>query len=260
MRNYGNTKLADSFDRKAKDIMIVLHQFKPMYGTPNPSPFCIKLETYLRMANLPHRVEIIRGRIKSSTGKAPYIEEDGKLIADSGLIIDYLERKHGHPVDGKLTLAERAQSLAFQRLMEEHLYQVGVFARWVDPVRKAETSSYVLTLIGLKGVVGKIVMPLIRRGIRKSLWHHGLGRHPDATIWQLGIADIQALGHWLGNRSWGFGDAPTVFDAVLFAFVIAIIRTPWEFPLKTETLKHRNLVDHCTRMQAKYFPEYATTA
>ena len=33
--------------------MIKLYQFKPAFGLPNASPFCMKLETYLRMAQLP---------------------------------------------------------------------------------------------------------------------------------------------------------------------------------------------------------------
>ena len=120
-------------------MTIVLHQFAPMFGLPNPSPFCIKLETYLRMAGLSYTASRIKGRISSLTGKAPYIERDGKVITDSGLIIEHLERANGHPVDGKLTLAERAQSLAFQRLMEEHLYQVVGYARWLDPDHPTET-------------------------------------------------------------------------------------------------------------------------
>jgi hypothetical protein len=28
--------------------MIRLHQYPPMFGLPNPSPFCMKLETWLR--------------------------------------------------------------------------------------------------------------------------------------------------------------------------------------------------------------------
>jgi glutathione S-transferase len=239
-------------------MTIVLHQFAPMFGMPNPSPFCTKLETYLRMAGLQHRVETIKGRIKSATGKAPYIELDGKRLCDSGLIIEHLERINGHPVDGKLTLAERAQSLAFQRLMEEHLYQVAVYARWLDPERPDETSEYARNVIGLKGVVGKLIAKVVRKSVGKSVWHHGVGRHDAQTIWHLGIADVQALAHWLGKRTWGFGDTPTVFDAVLFAFVGGIAHTPWDFPLKTETLKHRNLVDHCRRMMVQYFPELLT--
>jgi hypothetical protein len=33
--------------------LITLHQFAPAFGLPNASPFCMKLETYLRMAGLP---------------------------------------------------------------------------------------------------------------------------------------------------------------------------------------------------------------
>ena len=43
---------------------------------------------------------------------------DGKIMADSGLIIDHLERTNGHRLDGRLTLAQRAESLAIQRMLE----------------------------------------------------------------------------------------------------------------------------------------------
>ncbi len=238
-------------------MTIVLHQFAPMFGLPNPSPFCIKLETYLRMAGLPYTVSTIKGRIGSPTGKAPYIEHDGKVITDSGLIIEHLERANGHPVDGKLTLAERAQSLAFQRLMEEHLYHVVGYARWLDPDHPTETRSYAQAVIGVKGILAKVILPIVQRDIKKSISGHGMGRHPAQTIWHLGITDVQALAHWLGNHPWGFGDKPTTFDAVLFAFVASIIYTPWDFPLKAATLKNRNLVDHTQRMLTTYFPEHA---
>ena len=39
--------------------MIKLYQFKPAWGLPNPSPFCMKVETYLRMAGLSY--EVING-------------------------------------------------------------------------------------------------------------------------------------------------------------------------------------------------------
>ena len=85
----------------------------------------------------------------------------------------------------------------------------------------------------------------------------GLGRHAPEVIWQMGVADIQALAHWLGNRHWGFGEEPTTFDACLAAFVGNIIRTPWNNPLTTATLKHASLVAHFERMMARCFPELA---
>lgn len=36
--------------------MIKLYQFAPAWDVPNLSPFCVKVETYLRMAGLPYEV------------------------------------------------------------------------------------------------------------------------------------------------------------------------------------------------------------
>ena len=44
--------------------MIQLHQFAPAWGM-SASPFCLKLETYLRMAEIPYEVVI------GEMGKAP---------------------------------------------------------------------------------------------------------------------------------------------------------------------------------------------
>lgn len=241
-------------------MSITLYQFKRMFGLPNPSPFCMKLETYLRMAGLEHSVVTPKGLGKSPTGKAPYVDIDGTVMSDSGLIINHLERTHGHPVDGKLTLAQRAESLAMQRMMEEHLYWVAVYMRWVDPDTRAAWRPYLQELLGLPGFVTPFVARAAAKGIMKGLRSQGIGRHPPEIIWQLGIADIQALAHWLGTRAWGFGDTPTTFDACLAAFVGNIIRTPWNNPLTAATLKHGSLVAHSARMMDRYFPEMAAQA
>lgn len=36
--------------------MIELHQFRPFWGLPNASPFCMKVETYLRFRGIPYKV------------------------------------------------------------------------------------------------------------------------------------------------------------------------------------------------------------
>ena len=237
--------------------MITLYQFTPLMGLPNASPFCMKLELYLRLAGLEHKVVTLKGLRGSPTGKAPYIDIDGEVIADSGLIINRLEAKFGHPVDGKLTLAERGQSLAFQRMMEEHLYWVAVYMRWVDPGTRKHWEPHMQKLIGLPGFLTPLVSKLAARGIGKVLHGQGIGRHAPETIWRMGIADIQALAHWLGNRTWAFGDAPTTLDSVMAAFIGNIARTPWDNPLTAATLKHGTLVAHFERVMARCFPELA---
>jgi glutathione S-transferase len=234
---------------------ITLHQFKPFMGLPNPSPFCMKLEMYLRLAGLPYGTVTVRGRARSPTGKAPYVDIDGKLLVDSGLIVEHLERATGHRVDGRLSLAQRGESLAFQRMLEEHLYWVMVYGRWVDPEAREDSDRYIRELLGVPGFLFPAIAGLVRRDIRRTLHGQGLGRHSRETLYQLGIADVAALGHWLGARSYAFGDQPTVLDACMAAFVGNIVRQPWSNPLRVATAKYGNLVTHFERMLALTFPE-----
>ncbi len=232
-----------------------LYKFGPTMGLPDPSPFCFKLETYLRMAGIDYTVSPDR-RKKAPTGKRPFIvDEDGKLVADSGLIIAHLEAKHGHPVDGKLTLSERAASLAFQRLIDEHLYWAVVYGRWLDPDGVCHWTPFMKEVLGVPGPVFALIKPLAQRIVRKQLAGHGMGRHTTEALWQLAIDDINALAHWLGQREWGFGDQPTVFDAGLAACVGELVSQPWDNPLVNQARKHRTLVAHFERMMARYYPE-----
>lgn len=65
------------FNRKQQEIdskdAIILHQFaRPNNGVPSLSPFCLKMETYLRMADLPYQNYF--GGKRSAKGKMPRIE------------------------------------------------------------------------------------------------------------------------------------------------------------------------------------------
>jgi glutathione S-transferase len=215
----------------------------------------MKLEMYLRLAGIEHTVVTLRGRAKSTTRKAPYIEIDGKIIADSGLIIDYLERTFGHRLDGRLTLAQRAESLALQRMMEEHLCWVLVYGRWLDPDTRTQSDDFLKKMTGFPGFLFPPIVSLIRRDLRAAMHGQGLGRHSRETIYQFGVADVAALGHWLGTRTFGFGDTPTTVDLCMAAFIGNVVRQPWSNPLVVATSKYGNLIAHFERVLALTFPE-----
>jgi glutathione S-transferase len=106
-----------------------------------------------------------------------------------------------------------------------------------------------------------LVVPLIRRSLRATLHGQGLGRHDRQTLYQFGIADIAALGHWLGARTFCFGyETPTVVDLCLAAFIGGIIRQPWHNPLTLATSKYGNLIAHFERVMALSFPEVTKAA
>ena len=112
---------------------IVLWQMRPLWGLPNPSPFCMKVETWLRMAGLPYQARPIEGSPQSLSGKVPYIDRpDGSVLWDSSVIIDTLSRERGVDLDRGLSPTDRAIGTLLQRTFEEDLYFVVLYERWVD--------------------------------------------------------------------------------------------------------------------------------
>src|SRR5687768_4913060 len=113
------------------EAKIVLWQMRPLWGIPNPSPFCMKVETWLRMAGLPYEAREIEGPPRSQSGKLPYIERpDGSLLWDSSVIIDTLTRERNVTLDAELSADQRAIGTLLQRTFEENLYFVAVYDRW----------------------------------------------------------------------------------------------------------------------------------
>jgi hypothetical protein len=54
-----SSDLTESQDAMAEsDSVLVMHEFERIRGSgaPNPSPFCVKLETFLRLAQIKHTV------------------------------------------------------------------------------------------------------------------------------------------------------------------------------------------------------------
>ena len=100
--------------------MITLHQFARVWGTPNLSPFCCKVETYLRIARIPYEVADTFPPT-APKGKLPYLTDDGETISDSRFIVEYLKAEYDADLDRALSASQRAQSVAFQRMIEDDL-------------------------------------------------------------------------------------------------------------------------------------------
>lgn len=230
--------------------MITLFQFPPVWGLPSASPFCMKLETYLRMAGLRYRIEHADVR-KAPKHKLPYIDDDGRIVADSGFIVDYLIARYGDPLDAALTPAQRAQALALRRLMEEHLYWALAYARWIP------LANWHITKRAYFGFmpwgVRQIVPELIRKKVHRDLHGHGLGRHREAEIYALGCADLSALSDALGSQAYFLGSVPTSVDATAFAWLANVLSVPIESPMKAHAQTLTNLVDYSARMHTRYF-------
>ena len=221
------------------------------WGLPNLSPFGTKLATYLRIAGWPYETRPADFR-RAPKGKIPYVQLDGKLLGDSQLIIEELERRRGGSMDTALTANQRATGHAVQRMLDEAFYFVLVHNRWADD---AGWDLYRPVIGAIMPAPVRLILPLVRRSVRKSLITQGHGRHSEAEIMALGIKDMNALAAIIGDNNYLLGDVPSTYDASAFAAVHGLLAFPLDSPLRRFVQESKILLGYRDRVWQKWFPE-----
>jgi len=231
--------------------MLRLHQYAPAWGGLNPSPFCLKMETYLRMARIPYETAIVRDPRGAPKGKLPYVIDGEQVIADSNFIIDYLVAAYGDKLDRHLSSQQRAYSLALRRLLEENLYWSVVYSRWIEDKGWLEIKNEFFSHLR---VPLKWFVPALARGsVRKQLLGHGMGRHNRNEIYKIGMADLTALSEALGDKTYFFGDRPSSVDASAYGLLANILWVPIKNPLKDWLQTLPKLIAFCHTIRDRYY-------
>lgn len=224
-----------------------LHQFPDFWGR-NTSPFCLKLEAWLRLAGVPFEIAPTLLPLRAPKGKLPFVDDGGQRIGDSSRIIEHIKATRGIDPDEHLTTRQRAGSLALQRMLEDHLYFAAAYSRWIDPdgweaVRAAYFAPFPAPARPLAALTA-------RRRIRRILWLQGTGRHAREEIYAMARADLEATSALLGERPFLMGDHPTTIDAIAYAFLACILLVPVETALKREAESIPRLLDWCRNFEA----------
>ena len=174
----------------------VLYIAKPAFGVPDASPFATKAESLLRLAGVPHT----KVHVNPTTGprkKIPYLAcPDGTVITDTRNIRAHLGKSAG------LTLASTPADILVRRVVEDHLYWVQVYFRWVHHPEAVRDELFSEVPWPLRGVV----FGMVRRQVVRDLWGQGLGRRPKAEILELVEEDLDAIEHALGEGPFFGGD------------------------------------------------------
>lgn len=226
--------------------MIQLFQFPSCWEVLNPSPFCMKVEVYLRMAKIPYQVVPTVNLKQSPTGKLPFIKDGIETIYDSSLIIAYLKKKFGDPLDETLNAQQRAYAAALKSLLEDHLMWITFYSRWVDDAYWPTVKEAFFPRMPL--ILGCFVPNLIRKNMIKKVAALGLTRYTREEVYAFGCNDLTDLAHLLGDQPFFLGNKPTSLDACAYAFLANILQTPIESPLKQHALTLPVLKRYCDNM------------
>ena len=236
------------------DQMIRLYGFGPGLGQPDLSPFVMKVMILLRMAGIPfEKVDGIGASRKAPRGKLPFINDNGRIVADSRLIKRYLTEAHLADFSGGYDERTLMLGLLAERTLEESSYFIAVERRWIRPdgwamLREAAFGN-------LPAPLRALVPPLVRRSVRNTLRGQGTARMSDAENDMLAAENTRAIASLLGDKPYLLGDRASGSDATVLAFAVAATSGAFPGVLRDAILAEANLVAYRDRLAREFLPE-----
>uniref|UniRef100_A0A914D344 Uncharacterized protein n=1 Tax=Acrobeloides nanus TaxID=290746 RepID=A0A914D344_9BILA len=236
-----------------KDV-VYLYQFPRTPYSPNLSPFCLKLEAFLRLHEIKYEpIFTFSGRSKK--GLLPFIELNGEHIADSQLIILHLKKYFN--IQDELTNEQKAIERAFDRLIESTFFNA---VNWLKV--RDNLPEFVGTILSLR--FGKsldflkyVVAPFLMINLKNRFETEGTAKHSDEEIMTILRNDLQAVETYLGDKEYFFGDQPSQIDIEVFAHVAAIYYVPYHHVSKDliET-EFPQILKHTQKVAKRFFSEF----
>ena len=237
--------------------MTTLYGWGPMFGLPSPSPFVLKCDMQLQMLGVSF-ARAIADLESVAKHKAPYVEDDGRIIEDSTFIRLYFEQKLGVDLDQGLTSAERGAAWAIERMLEDRLNLIMASERWlVDANFEKGPRQF---FAGVPEPAQTALCKDVREQLHTMMVRHGIGRHSREERMLLAERDISAVAAVLGDNAYLFGDKPSAVDATAFGILGACATPFFETPLSGLVHEHANLVDFLNRIERRFFSEISWPA
>ncbi|XP_055529924.1 failed axon connections isoform X2 [Wyeomyia smithii] len=245
-----------------KDV-VYLYQFTRTPLLPSMSPYCLKVETWLRLAGLKYENIDHKLKLRSKKGQLPFVEVNGEEIADSAIIIKELAQRYEKDLDAALTQEQRNIAHAMISMLENHLIWVQLFWRSKNPEQMIK--GYKVNLQHALGsrlpnaVLNFIFKFQFGRKGSKKVKAQGLGVHKPEEIEEFGKQDLKVLSELLADKPFFFGDEPTTLDCVAFSVLAQIhyISDEVKYALK-EFMQENcpNLVGHVSRIKERCFADW----
>ncbi|KDR18481.1 hypothetical protein L798_07670, partial [Zootermopsis nevadensis] len=256
------TKPAVHKQNYEKDV-IYLYQFSRTPVLPSMSPYCLKVETWLRLAGLKYENVDHKMKFRSKKGQLPFVELNGEEIADSAIILKELAQRFEKDLDAGLSNDQKNVSHAMISMIENHL--VWVVAWWRTKFPDNAIKGYKMNLqhaLGTRipnGILNFFFKLTFARKGAKKVKAQGMGVHKPEEIIEFGQNDLKVLSDMLADKPFFFGDEPTTLDVVAFASLAQIYFIDKEVQYTLRDYMQDscpNLVGHVNRMKERCFPDW----
>ena len=226
--------------------MIQLHLFPRCNNVQISSP-CAKVEAYLKLVGLPYERVESWDLDKAPKKKFPFIEDGDNIVPDSWFILRYLKNTYGDPLDSGLTESEQMWAHSLMRTLEDSLYFIISYFRWLDD------EGFEITKEAVFGKLPAEERNANANGVREiaqsQLHYQGYGRHSPDELLEIATADLNAVNIALGDQQFLLGDAITSIDCSGFSNLEALQHSPVSPRLSALVRQYPTLVAYTDRMR-----------
>jgi len=250
-----------------EEDMVYLFQFTRSPQIPSISPFCLKLESWLKLHGIKYQNIDHKCKFRSRKGMLPFIEINGDEVADSNMIIETLAKKFDKEMPAQLSQDQKNVQHAMIAMVENHLHWT--ILHWRSKDVDNTLKGYQLNLqttIGSKAPASLLNFyfkyTFCRKGLKK-VKAHGLGLHTPEEIEQFGKKDLQALSEMLGDKEFFFGDEPSMLDLVVYSHVAQLVMIVKDYPCPLRDYLEadcKNLVGLVNRMKDRCWGDHWANA
>jgi glutathione S-transferase len=235
-----------------KENVVYLYQFKRSPVVPNLSPFCLKVETYLRANNLKHEI-MASYTVRSKQGKLPFIELNGQQIADSQFILFHLQ-KH-FKLDENLDAEQRGIARAVDRMIDASTYRALVYFKVFENASNLINPN--VSGLPIPGFLTFIPTNAYVKKASRQLKSEGTGNRPREEVIEIIRRDLQAIDDILGDKKFLLGIRPTIPDFTMFAHLATCYYLPFRQPV-TDLIDDNfpRIREHLERMRIHYWSDW----